>query len=153
MWVQKWGKVQETPGRVWPQVLLSLVVIFPPWQCGMTFPSVSGTWNSIRDSFGPASNLLMMPKTSGGWSVHLLLCTTLCYFHLSSSLKVSFQSAHLGNIALMVGRGKMFSSKYSYPGGVSGKESACQAEDTTLFPELGRSPGGGNGNTLQYSCL
>lgn len=29
----------------------------PPWQCGMTFPSVSGTWNSIRDSFGPASNL------------------------------------------------------------------------------------------------
>jgi len=25
--------------------------------------------------------------------------------------------------------------------------------DTSLIPELGRFPGGGNGNPLQYSCL
>ena len=53
----------------------------------------------------------------------------------------------------MVGKGKMFSSKYGFPGGASGEESACQAEDTTLIPELGRSPGGENGNPLQFSCL
>ena len=64
----------------------------PARQRGMTFPSVSGTWNSIRDSFGPASNLLMMPKTSGGWSVHLLLCTTLCYFHLFFESLISVSS-------------------------------------------------------------
>ena len=33
------------------------------------------------------------------------------------------------------------------------KESAFNAGDPGLIPELGRSPGGGNGNPLQYSCL
>ena len=28
-----------------------------------------------------------------------------------------------------------------------------EARDVGLIPELGRSPGGGNGNPLQYSCL
>ena len=32
-------------------------------------------------------------------------------------------------------------------------ESACNAEDLGLIPGLGRSPGEGNGNPLQYSCL
>ena len=35
----------------------------------------------------------------------------------------------------------------------SGKESTCQAGDTGLFPGFGRSPGEGNQNPLQYSCL
>ena len=34
-----------------------------------------------------------------------------------------------------------------------GKESACSAEDPGLMPGSGRSPGEGNGNPLQYSCL
>ena len=39
---------------------------------------------------------------------------------------------------------------------LSGKESACNAGDAVdmgLIPGLGRSPGGGNGNPLQYFCL
>ena len=36
---------------------------------------------------------------------------------------------------------------------LSGKESACQCRDMGLIPGSGRSPGGGNGNPLQYSCL
>ena len=39
---------------------------------------------------------------------------------------------------------------------LSGKESACNAGaagDTGSIPGLGRSPGGGHGNPLQYSCL
>ena len=32
-------------------------------------------------------------------------------------------------------------------------ESACNAGDPSLIPGLGRSPGEGNGNPLQYSCL
>ena len=36
---------------------------------------------------------------------------------------------------------------------LSGKESACSAEDAGLIPGWGRSPGGGHGNPLQYSCL
>ena len=35
----------------------------------------------------------------------------------------------------------------------SGKESACNAGDLCLMPGSGKSPGEGNGNPLQYSCL
>ena len=38
-------------------------------------------------------------------------------------------------------------------GGSDGRESACNAGDLGLIPRLGRSPGKGNGNPLQYSCL
>ena len=40
-----------------------------------------------------------------------------------------------------------------FPGGSDGKESACNAGDPGLIPRTRRSPGGGNGNPLQYSCL
>ena len=40
-----------------------------------------------------------------------------------------------------------------FPGGSEGKASACDAEDPGLIPGLGRSPGEGNGNPLQYFCL
>ena len=39
------------------------------------------------------------------------------------------------------------------PGGLDGKESACDAGDPGLIPGLRRSPGEGNGNLLQYSYL
>ena len=39
------------------------------------------------------------------------------------------------------------------PGGTSGRESTCNEGDATSIPGSGRSPGGGNGNPLQYSCL
>ena len=38
-------------------------------------------------------------------------------------------------------------------GGSDGKISACNAGDPGLIPGLGRSPGEGNGNPLQHSCL
>jgi len=37
-------------------------------------------------------------------------------------------------------------------GGSDGKESACNAGDPSLIPGSEQSPGGGHGNTLQYSC-
>ena len=43
-----------------------------------------------------------------------------------------------------------------FPGGSVVKNppaNAGDAGDTGLIIELGRSPGGGNGNSLQYSCL
>ena len=41
----------------------------------------------------------------------------------------------------------------TFPGSSVGKESACKVGDPGLIPGLGRSPGGGLGNPLQYSCL
>ena len=40
----------------------------------------------------------------------------------------------------------------SFPGGSDNKESACNVGDLGSIPGLGRSPGEGNGNPLQY-CL
>ena len=40
-----------------------------------------------------------------------------------------------------------------FPCSSGGKESACSAVDLGLIPGLRRSPGEGNGNPLQYSCL
>ena len=41
----------------------------------------------------------------------------------------------------------------SFPGGSDGKESTHDAEHPGSTPGSGRSPGKGNGNPLQYSCL
>ena len=40
-----------------------------------------------------------------------------------------------------------------FPGGSDVKASACKGGDLGSVPGLGRSPGEGNGNPLQYSCL
>ena len=40
-----------------------------------------------------------------------------------------------------------------FPDGSVGKESACSVGDLGSIPGLGRSPGEGNGNPLQYPCL
>ena len=39
------------------------------------------------------------------------------------------------------------------PGSSDGHESACNTGDPGSIPASGRSPGEGNGNPLQYSCL
>ena len=53
---------------------------------------------------------------------------------------------------------KKFAHSYSryfigFPGSSEGKASACNAGYLGLIPGSGRSPGEGNGNPLQYSCL
>ena len=40
-----------------------------------------------------------------------------------------------------------------FPGGLDGKVSARNAGDPGSIPELGGSPGEGNGNPFQYFCL
>ena len=42
---------------------------------------------------------------------------------------------------------------YAFPGGAVVKNPPANAGDVGLIPGLGKSPGGGNGNPLQYSCL
>ena len=50
----------------------------------------------------------------------------------------------------------MYSCERGFPGGTSGTEPACQCmrhRDSGSILESGRSPVGGNGKPLQYSCL
>ena len=55
--------------------------------------------------------------------------------------------------ALVKGEGKMCFVSLDFPGGPEGKASACNVGDLGSIPGSGRSPGEGNGNPLQYSCL
>ena len=42
---------------------------------------------------------------------------------------------------------------WGFLGSSAGKEYICNAGDLGSIPGLGRSPGGGHGNSLQFSCL
>ena len=46
-----------------------------------------------------------------------------------------------------------YAEDLGFPGGSAGKDSACNAGDLGSIPGLGRSPGEGHGNPLQYSGL
>ena len=48
---------------------------------------------------------------------------------------------------------KLHLNSCGFSGGSVGKESACNAGDLGLIPGLERSPGKGNSNPLQYSCM
>ena len=51
------------------------------------------------------------------------------------------------------GRKQLNLQTLGFPGGSDSKESACNVGDLGSIPGLGRSPEGGHGNPLQYSCL
>ena len=65
-------------------------------------------------------------------------CLDLCFRTISSAPKKNF----------------VYSTQFmGFPDGSDGRESACNAGDLGSIPGLGRSPGGGHGSPLQYSCL
>ena len=71
-----------------------------------------------------------------------------CLIHLTSP-EFSWSGTSLWCLAWL----PRFSPPIRFPGGSGGKESACNVGDLGSIPGSGRSPGEGNGNPLQYSCL
>ena len=59
----------------------------------------------------------------------------------------------LYHVAFQIAMNETCYCSSGFPHSSVGKESACSAGDLGLIPGSGRSPGGGNGNPLQYSCL
>ena len=47
----------------------------------------------------------------------------------------------------------VYNTLENFSGSSDGKESACNAGDSGSIPGSVRSPGEGNGNSVQYSCL
>ena len=71
---------------------------------------------------------------------------------------LTFRSLIHFEFIFVYGQGIIFkvlfeSISQGFPGGSDDKESSCNAGDPSSIPGLGRSPGEGNGNPLQYSCL
>ena len=68
--------------------------------------------------------------------------------HLSKSIECSTQRVNSS-----VNYGVCGTSLLTFPGGSDSKASVYNAEDPGSSPGLGRSPGEGNGNPLQYYYL
>ena len=111
-------------------------------------------------------------KTSSFACGSVMLCLLLCQVYIAhgsiSRLPVLISQPpcpcaslgyinHYNFIVYVVIAGRKISPHPScskgFPVGSEDKASACNAGDPGLIPELGRSPGEGNGNPLQYSCL
>ena len=76
----------------------------------------------------------------------VVMCMFQCYsLNLSTFSFPTVPTSVYTSASLVLGRG--------FPGGSDDKESACNAGETGLIPGSGRSPGEGNGNLFQYSCL
>ena len=67
------------------------------------------------------------------------------------SASQSYTQWHLS--APVTDRDTKAQSRRGLPQGLSGEEATCRTGDVGLIPGSGRSPGGGPGNPLQYSCL
>ena len=80
-----------------------------------------------------------------------------------SLTKWSFCQTSLSVVQGMAGAGRSILEKFHHKSHdvliyglswwLSSKESSCNAGDVGSIPGAGRSPGGGNGNPLQHSCL
>ena len=85
----------------------------------------------------------------------LRLCPTLCDLWtaaLQAPLSTGFSKQEYWRGLPFPSPVKVLGEAY-FPGGSDCKVSAYNAGDLGSIPESGRSPGEGNGNPLQYSCL
>ena len=77
-------------------------------------------------------------------------CCILAFLNLSPNVRKLYHVLLLKNQGLVSILIKMFKG---LPSGSAVKSSPAKAGDTGLIPGSGRSPGEGNGNSLQNSCL
>ena len=108
--------------------------------------SPGGLVNTLPPEEGPGGPFLFL-SSLGSWFHQRFFrqqqqpgCIQPCF------LALHLQSRTFGNMLLSF-------FKWGFTGGSGDKESACSAGDPGSIPGLGRSPGEGNGNPLQYPCL
>ena len=74
----------------------------------------------------------------------------MCVKHLEVCLENLKKREYMGTYSWFI---LLYIRNTIFPGGSDGKASAYNAGDLGSIPWSGRSPGEGNGNPLQYSCL
>ena len=72
---------------------------------------------------------------------------------LPSGCFIFFRYIARSGIARSYSNDHIAKSYHCFPGSSAGEESACNAEDLGLIPDLGRPPGEGNSNLFQHSGL
>ena len=78
-------------------------------------------------------------------------CTAFIFYSLAVFVQPVFSSQNI--LHPLSCQKHPFRTSSGLPGGSDGKEYSCDAGDLGSIPGLGRSPAGGHGNPLQYSCL
>ena len=73
--------------------------------------------------------------------------------HLWALIVMVGVSPFESGLGLCPGQQRGQESQGVFPDGSDSKESACNSGELGLIPGLGRFPGEGNDNPLQYSCL
>ena len=128
--------------------------VVPFSYCLQSFPAsrsfqMSQLFVSGGQNIGAPASTSILPMNTQGWSP------------TEWTGWISLQSKGLSRVLsnATVQKHQFFGAQLSFfivhlfPGGPDGKVSACIAGDLGSIPGLGRSPGEGNGNPLQYSCL
>ena len=88
------------------------------------------------------------------WAEHSKACPAQSWAEHTKACPAQSWAEHTKACQAAVTRGSAVTSIHppgGLPGGSAGKESAYSAGDLSSVPWLGRSPGGGHGNLLQYS--
>ena len=89
------------------------------------------------------------PVDRGAWQAHI---QSMGLQRVSHERACVHTHTHTHTYVRNIEIDRKFNLSIGFPGSSDGKESACKVGDPGSIPELGRSPGEGNGNP-QYSCL
>ena len=114
--------------------------MFSIWEIVLRGQEFTNTLSVFSHLFLPMYGTLLL--------FHVCVCVYICVYiyppHPDNKPDLTDEVVDTLNL-FMVPRG--------FPHSSVGKESACNAGDLGSIPESARSPGEGNGNPLQYSCL
>ena len=126
-------------GTSWVQILsLQIISLFP---CG-------SVGKESACSAGDAGSVPGLGRAPGEGNDYLLH-----YSCLENSMNRGTWQAIFHGITKSWTRLSDWTESMGFTGGLDSKESACNAGDLCSIPGSGKSPGEGNGNPLQYSCL
>ena len=132
-----------------------------PRVCSNACPLSQWRHPTISSSLVPFSSCFQSSPASGSFPMIWLFASGGHYRWFFSSLNLHFLVGILWRFFFCFSFGYHLVRKFpwvenptmGFPGGSDGKESAHNVGDLSLIPGLERSPGEGNGNPLQYSCL
>ena len=97
----------------------------------------------------PTCSFLYIPMVHHHILSHTISLTSWRY-HSALKYVIVFLFSSISNSLIQINKHTYIQG---FPGGSDGEESVCNAADLGSIPGLGRSPGEGHGNPLQYPCL
>ena len=145
---------------IWVLYLFWIITLYQIWQLASIFSYLVGCLFILLMVFFTVQKLYSSIKPLFFFFFLLLLPLVLVSNQKNSSPRPksrswppTLSSRNFVVLDSMLVLGAFWVNYCDFPGGSDGKASAYSAGDPGSIPGSGRSPGEGNGNPLQYSCL